>query len=326
MNRRLILLIQSYAADQAAVNGARHPPNGLSGGQLAVWLQISSQTLRHSPPRIEFFRSSGNSLPRPGFVTYVEVNVEDEQILIERLRAKDEAAFTELVERYYGYLLPLADFFVTNRAVAEEIVQEAWLAVLNGIDRFEQRSSFKTWISRIVMNLARTRGVRESRMVSFSEFAEKETESPEAIVDPLRFRAAGDDYPDHWSVAPRPWNVDPEKQLLSGEMLAVLEHAIESLPEAQRLVLTMRDVNGWTAEEVCNVLAVSETNQRVLLHRARSKVRGILETYFSTSDPQRKRGSAQHQEEGRNRDATGTDLQGIDGTDHRLPGRALIAN
>jgi len=251
--------------------------------------------------------------------------VEDEQILIERLRARDEAAFTELVERYYGYLLPLADFFVSNQAVAEEVVQEAWLAVLKGIDRFEQRSSFKTWISRIVMNLAKTRGVRESRMVPFSELAETESESLECVVDPLQFRAADDDYPDHWSVAPRPWNVDPEKQLLSGEMLGVLDHAIESLPEAQRLVLKMRDVNGWTAEEVCNVLAVSETNQRVLLHRARSKVRGILETYFSTSEPQRKRDSAQPQEEGRNRDATGTDLQGIDRTDHRLPGRALIA-
>ena len=249
--------------------------------------------------------------------------MENEQILIERLRARDEAAFTELVERYYGYLLPLADFFVSNRAVAEEVVQEAWLAVLNGIDRFEQRSSFKTWISRIVMNLAKTRGVRESRMVPFAEFAEKEAESPEAVVDPLRFRAANDDYPDHWSVSPRPWNVDPEKQLLDGESMAVLDRAIESLPEAQRLVLVMRDVNGSTAEEVCNVLAISETNQRVLLHRARSNVRGILETYFSISDSHRKHDSAQPQE--RNRDATGTDLQGIDRGDNGLLGRAFVA-
>src|SRR6266699_3889046 len=115
--------------------------------------------------------------------------VEDEGTLIERLRARDEAAFTELVERYYGYLLPLADFFVSNRAVAEEVVQEAWLAVLKGIDRFEERSSFKTWISRIVMNLARTRGVRESRMVAFSEFADNEA-GLEPAVDPARFRLA----------------------------------------------------------------------------------------------------------------------------------------
>jgi RNA polymerase sigma-70 factor, ECF subfamily len=246
--------------------------------------------------------------------------VENEQILIERLRARDEAAFTRLVERYYGYLLPLADFFVSNRAVAEEVVQEAWLAVLNGIDRFEQRSSFKTWISRIVMNLARTRGVRENRMVPFSQFVGEETESQEAAVDPSRFRAANDDYPDHWSVAPRPWNVDPEKQLLSAETMGVVDRAIESLPEAQRLVLTMRDVNGWTAEEVCNALAISETNQRVLLHRARSKVRGILENHFSTADPQR-RDTTQK----RNRDATGIDLQGIDRADNGLPGKTFVA-
>ena len=108
--------------------------------------------------------------------------------------------------------------------------------------------------------------------------------------------------------------------------MGVLELAVESLREFQGLVLTMRDVNGMSSEEVCNVLAISETNQRVLLHRARSKVRGILETYFSTSEPQRKRDSAQPQEEGRNRDATGTDLQGIDRTDHGLLGRAFIAD
>jgi RNA polymerase sigma-70 factor (ECF subfamily) len=254
----------------------------------------------------------------------VEVNVvDDEQILIERLRARDEAAFTKLVQHYYGYLIPLADFYVSNRAVAEEVVQEAWLAVLNGIDRFEQRSSFKTWISRIVMNLARTRGVRESRMVPFSEAAEKEAESPEVVVDPSRFRTASDGYPDHWSVAPRPWNADPEKQLLTGELMAALDQAIESLPESQRLVLTMRDVSGWTAEEVCNILAISETNQRVLLHRARSKVRGILEAHFSTSDA-RPREIAQLQ--ARNRDASGVDLQRIDRADNRLLGRDFIAH
>src|SRR5262249_40893740 len=202
----------------------------------------------------------GNSLRCSGFVTYVEVNVvEDEQILIERLRARDEGAFTQLVQRYYGYLIPLADFFVSNRSVAEEVVQDAWLAVLNGIDRFEQRSSFKTWISRIVMNIARTRGVRESRMLAFSGFTDDEAHQPAAAVDPARFRGARKDYPDHWSVAPRPWNADPEKQLLDSETQGVLELAVESLPDLQRLVLTMRDVNGLSAEEVCNILAISET-------------------------------------------------------------------
>ena len=210
--------------------------------------------------------------------------VEDERRLIERLRARDEAAFSELAERYHGYLLPLADFFVSNRAVAQEIVQEAWLAVLRGIDRFQERSSFKTWISRIVMNLARTRGVRESRMVLFSELADQGAERPESAVDTMRFRTANDAYPDHWSLVPRPWNTDPEKVFLTGETLAVLNHAIDSLPHAQRLVLTMRDINGCLPEEVCNVLVISETNQRVLLHRARSSVRRMLENHLSTSD------------------------------------------
>ena len=161
--------------------------------------------------------------------------MDDERTLIEKLKARDEDAFVELVERYYGYLLSLANFFVSNRAVAEEVVQEAWLAVLKGIDRFEERSSFKTWISRIVMNLGRTRGVRERRLVAFSECADPETEYSDAAVDPTRFRTATDEYPDHWSVAPRLWNSDPEKQLLTGETMAVLDRAIESLPEAQRL-------------------------------------------------------------------------------------------
>ena len=259
----------------------------------------------------------------PGFYIGGGSVVENEQVLVERLKARDEAAFTELIHRYHGYLLPLAGFFVSNLAVAEEVVQDAWMAVLNGIDRFEERSSFNTWISRIVMNIARTRGVRESRMVPFSDFADHEAQQPDAAVDPSRFRNAVDDYSDHWSVAPRPWNADPEKQLLTGETQAVLELAIESLPEVQRLVLTMRDVNGSSAEEVCNVLAISETNQRVLLHRARSKVRGILENHFSVSGDLRKRDNAQPQ--GRQFDARGIDLQRIDGIDNGLPGRTVVA-
>jgi RNA polymerase sigma-70 factor (ECF subfamily) len=212
--------------------------------------------------------------------------VDGERTLVERLRVLDESAFTEMVEHYYGYLLPLANFYVSNRAVAEEVVQEAWLEVLKGIDRFEERSSFKTWLSRIVMNLERTRGVREGRMVPFSEFADEEASGSEPAVDPERFRVATDEYPDHWSIALRPWNSDPEAQLLTSETMAVLDGALKLLPEAQRLVVTMRDVNGYTAEEVCNVLAISETNQRVLLHRARSKVRGILENHYANSGAQ----------------------------------------
>lgn len=235
----------------------------------------------------------------------------DEGLLIQRLKLREERAFVELVERYYGYLLPLADFYVSNRAVAEEVVQEAWLAVLKGIDRFEERSSFKTWISRIVMNLARTRGVRESRMVPFSDFANDEAGHAEPAVDPDRFRVATDEYPDHWSVAPRAWNSNPEAELLTSETMGVLDAAVKMLPKAQSLVLTMRDVNGWSPEEVCNALGISETNQRVLLHRARSKVRGILENHYSNSGKV-------------NRDERRINLQGTDGTDHRLPGTATV--
>lgn len=232
----------------------------------------------------------------------------DERILIQRLRARDEAAFVELIESYYGYLLPLANFYVSNRAVAEEVIQETWIAVLKGIDRFEERSSFKTWISRIVMNLARTRGVRESRLVTFSEIADGEASGPEAAVDPSRFQTHSDAYPDHWSVAPRAWNSDPETQFLAAETMAVLSSAVEVLPEAQKLVLIMRDIHGDTPEEVCNTLEISETNQRVLLHRARSKVRGILESHYTNSG-RASRG--------------GIDLQGTDGADYRLSRRAL---
>ncbi len=240
--------------------------------------------------------------------------MDNEQKLIERLRAREENAFVELVESYYGQLLSLASLFVSNKAVAEEVIQEAWLAVFRGIDRFEARSSFKTWICRIVMNIARTRGVRESRVVAFSDFVDAETDRYEPAVDPSQFRLPTDDYPDHWSMMPRAWNADPEKQLLSSETMAVLDRAVEALPEAQRAVLTMRDINGWTTEEVCNALEISETNQRVLLHRARSKVRGILETHFS-----------QHRERA-HREGSRTELQGTDGADNGLPGTAVIAH
>src|SRR5262249_28062969 len=135
----------------------------------------------------------------------------------------------------------------------------------------------------------------------------------EPSVEPSRFRMASDEFPDHWSVAPRPWNSSPEAQLLTKETMTVLENAIELLPEAQRIVLTMRDVDGWTGEEICNALGISETNQRVLLHRARSKVRGILENHYSNS------GEAF-------RDGTRANLQRTDGVDNRLPRGAFAEN
>lgn len=196
--------------------------------------------------------------------------------LLEGLRAGDEAAFAELMREYGGGMLRVAMMYVSSRAVAEDVVQEAWLGVLKGIDRFEGRSSLKTWLFRIVANTAKTRGMRESRSIPFSALGGDAGNEP--TVDPDRFLGSGERFPGHWGVPPQAWA--PESRLLSEETLGVIEREIERLPPAQRAVITMRDVQGFTSEEVCNALDLSETNQRVLLHRARAKVRGALEEYM----------------------------------------------
>lgn len=192
--------------------------------------------------------------------------------LVERLRARDENAFMELIRELNPSLLRIARMFVPTAAVAEDVVQETWLAVLNGIDRFEGRSSLKTWIFRILTNTAKTRGERERRSVPFSAL-DTEDGGYEPAVERSRFTGTG-----HWAVLPRAW---PEDKLLAGETLSVIERAIERLPQTQRTVITLRDVEGWTADDVRNALELSETNQRVLLHRARAKVRNALEQYLS---------------------------------------------
>jgi RNA polymerase sigma-70 factor (ECF subfamily) len=192
--------------------------------------------------------------------------------LVERLRARDESAFMELIRELNPSLLRVARMFVPTAAVAEDVVQETWLAVLNGIERFEGRSSLKTWIFRILTNTAKTRGERERRSVPFSAL-DTEDGGYEPAVERSRFTGTG-----HWAVLPRAW---PEDKLLAGETLSVIERAIERLPQTQRTVITLRDVEGWTADDVRNALELSETNQRVLLHRARAKVRNALEQYLS---------------------------------------------
>jgi RNA polymerase sigma-70 factor, ECF subfamily len=201
----------------------------------------------------------------------------DQRRLIEALRNGDEAAFEQLIRMYHASLLRVARIYVSSRAVAEEVVQETWLGVLNGIGRFEGRSSLKTWIFRILTNTAKTRGVRESRSIPFS--ALQDPGGAEPAVEPDRFRPSDDPVdPGGWVAPPAPL---PEQALLARETLAIIEGAIEALPPAQRAVITLRDVEGWSSEEVRNALEVSETNQRVLLHRARSKVRRALEEYVS---------------------------------------------
>jgi RNA polymerase sigma-70 factor (ECF subfamily) len=184
------------------------------------------------------------------------------------------------VQRYGLSLLRLARTFVRDRAVAEEVVQETWLAVLNGIDRFEGRSSLKTWIFQILSNRARTRAVRERRSAPFSALA-GEAGDDEAAVDADRFRPAGDRWVGHWAAAPSDWSHLPEERLLGRETLERVHEAIRALPPRQADVLVLRDVEGWEPDEVCDALGISDGNQRILLHRARSKVRAALERYLA---------------------------------------------
>jgi RNA polymerase sigma-70 factor (ECF subfamily) len=212
---------------------------------------------------------------------------DDDRALVEGLRRGDETAFGWLLDRYHAPLHRTARMYVATDAQAEEVVQETWVAVLQGIDRFEQRSSLKTWLYRILMNIARSRGVREARSIPFSSAGGALDGDAEPTFDPDRFRSPDDpDWPGHWAAFPLDWEHQPESRLLAGETLALVGAAIDQLPPAQREVLTLRDVDGWTSVEVCNALGLSETNQRVLLHRGRAKVRRALESYFeSTSEP-----------------------------------------
>jgi RNA polymerase sigma-70 factor (ECF subfamily) len=203
--------------------------------------------------------------------------------LLDRLRAGDEAAFAALVDRYARSMLRVALMYVPSRAVAEEVVQETWLAVLEGLDRFEGRARFTTWMFRILVNRAKTRGERERRTVPFAALAAEEATGDVASVAPDRFLPADHDrWPHHWSTPPRRWEESPEHSLATAETLSLVKEAIDTLPPMQRLVISMRDLDGWDGPDVCNALGVSETNQRVLLHRARSRVRDALEAYFAT--------------------------------------------
>jgi RNA polymerase sigma-70 factor, ECF subfamily len=204
----------------------------------------------------------------------------DDRMLVGALRQGDGAAFAWLLDRYDASLRRLARNYVATPEVADEVVQETWLAVVKGIDRFEQRSTVKTWLFRILMNVARSRGVREHRSIPFASAAGALDEGADPAVDPERFQPAGARSPGHWAAPPTPWDEEPEARLLSQETLAFVAASIEKLPPAQREVITLRDLEGWTSVEVCNALDLSETNQRVLLHRARSKVRQALESHF----------------------------------------------
>jgi len=198
--------------------------------------------------------------------------------MVMALRNGDESAFTKLIDSYQSPMLNLAQRYVRSRAVAQEVVQETWLSVFKGIDRFEERSSLKTWLFRILVNQAKSRGVRESRTVPMSAL---DGDGDESAVEPDRFLDLHHDrWPGHWAAYPSSWAEVPDQRLESRETLACVQEAIGALPERQRVVVSLRDVEGWSAEEVCALLDISDANQRILLHRARSKVRGELERYF----------------------------------------------
>ncbi len=205
----------------------------------------------------------------------------EEEAAVEALRAGDEAAFAALVQRFQRPLLRLAQAHVPSTAIAEEVVQDTWIAVIRGIGGFEARSSLRTWIFRILVYQARARGERERRSVPLSAFRPDDAAPDHPAIDPSRFLPPGDPrWPGHWTDPPSEWSTEGEARLLGRETRETIAAALDLLAPAQRLVMTLRDVEGWGSDEVCAALDISPGNQRVLLHRARSRVRASLERYF----------------------------------------------
>lgn len=208
-------------------------------------------------------------------------SIPDDATIIKGLQAGDEAVFDKVVDRYSGPLLRLALTYVPNHAVAEEVVQETWLGVFQGIGRFEGRSSFQTWLFRILTNRAKNQGVRERRYKLFGLGTAGDPDEGPSLEDTL-FIAQGE-RKGHWVTPPQAWKPDtPERALLSKECREVIEKAIDGLPSTKRQIITLRDLAGASSHDVCNIMEISETNQRVLLHRARTHVRKVLDAYLSS--------------------------------------------
>ncbi|HEY0643115.1 MAG TPA: RNA polymerase sigma factor [Nocardioides sp.] len=215
----------------------------------------------------------------------VTSSVDDE--IVAGVRSGDEAVFAQLLNDWSRSMLLLARTYVSTDASAEEVVQDTWLAVLRGIDRFEGRSSLRTWVYRILVNTAKKRGVREVRTVPWSSVADEDDPGP--TVDPSLFRGAGDPYPGGWWSFPQEWR-SSESSVIAGEVRSQVRTAIDTLPDRQRTVVVLRDVLGHSSEEVCQMLEISAANQRVLLHRARAAVRAHLVPYLADADPAEGRG------------------------------------
>ena len=210
-------------------------------------------------------------------VAEMTTTASDETALIAGLRAGDEAVYAELVDRHTPSMLRVARGYVRTNAVAEEVVQEAWIALLKGIAKFEGRSSLRTWLFTVLVNIAKARALRERRNAEVEVMA-----FTGGSVDPARFRSADDRWPGHWreDASPAPFPDTPEGSVLGDELIAVARAELEKLPERQRIVVTMRDMLGLDSAEVRELLDISVANQRVLLHRGRSAVRQVLEDYL----------------------------------------------
>jgi RNA polymerase sigma-70 factor (ECF subfamily) len=220
----------------------------------------------------------GQDLSKRAPAAAAHATVAEDLAFISLLRDGDDAAFEQLVDRYYGLTLRVARTYVRSQALAEEVAQEAWIGIIKGLQRFEGRSSLKTWMVRIVMNIAnniRARTVRESRSIPFSELSDDDG------IERTRFRGVDDPYPGHWTSPPRTWRALPDEATSMRETLEVVREVVEALPEKQRLVFTLRDIEGWDTADIAQALDVSDTNQRVLLHRARTKVRAALEGHLA---------------------------------------------
>lgn len=219
------------------------------------------------------------SAGRTAVQSQIPTEVNKDSALLARLKQGDEGAFSELVTCHHSALIRTAMGHVADREVAEEVVQETWMAVIEGLDRFEGRSSLRTWIFGIMIHKAKDRGVREKRHVTFSSFEAADDEGDE-MIDPSRFHQSGE-WAGHWAFPPQPWDEQtPERLLASKQAVTAMNKAIEALPPTLKDVLILRDVEGVEAQEVCDILKITETNLYVRLHRARERVRQAVETYL----------------------------------------------
>ncbi len=222
------------------------------------------------------------ALDRPGNCSIATSKVQDEVALLDQLKAGDEQAFDSLVAQNHAGLIRMAMRHVADREVAEEVVQETWMALIDGLDRFEGRSSLRTWIFGILIHKAKDRGVREKRHTTFSAFESLDDEEP---VDPSRFHQSGE-WAGHWALPPQPCDErTPEMLLASHQAVTAMNRAIEALPPTLKDVLILRDMEGMEVREVCDLLKITETNLYVRLHRARERVRTAVEGYLDGRIP-----------------------------------------